>query len=127
MLAQGIDPSERKKKAKAMAREWFEAKTLNPTDAYRKQLRFRLEKHIFPFSGDIPFSVVLDAVPAHTKPRRYWDGLQVRPILNPQAVVGGIAKFVSPMLDKLHFPVKAFRYSVVQRKAGHSRRLLLPE
>ena len=88
LLAQGIDPSEHKKKAKAVAaavaeektrtfeavaREWFETKTLNLTAAYRKQLRSRLENHIFPFIGDIPFSAlepahILEAV-RHTQSR----------------------------------------------------------
>lgn len=70
LLAQGIDPSEEKRAAKAaadamereqsstfesVAREWFEKKTAHLTADYRKQILSRLENQIFPHIGGKPF------------------------------------------------------------------------
>ena len=82
LLAQGIDPAERKKAEKAeaerverenaltfevVAREWFEKKTLELTPDYRKQILSRLENHLFPYIGtalmkDLSPAEVLSAV-----------------------------------------------------------------
>lgn len=88
LLAHGVDPSEHKKEVKAaavviaeektrtfetVAREWFATKTTQLTEGYKKQLLSRLENHIFPFIGSIPFATlepahILEAV-RHTQSR----------------------------------------------------------
>ena len=70
-IAQGIDPGEQKKEAKALAaaeareqaatfeavsREWYAKKTAHLTEDYRKQIISRLERMIFPHIGSKPFS-----------------------------------------------------------------------
>ena len=77
LLAQGTDPSEQKKQAKAavvaaereqtllfesIAREWFTKKTTDLTPGYRKQVLARLEKQVFPTIGTIP---ITELEPAH--------------------------------------------------------------
>lgn len=64
LLAQGIDPSEKKKQDKkeaarveqearctfeTVAREWYEKKTTELSPEYRKQVLSRLENHLFPY------------------------------------------------------------------------------
>ena len=76
LLAQGIDPSEKKKQDKeeslrlereatcafeAVAREWFEKKTRELTPSYRRQILSRLENHLFPFIAQKPFSALKPA------------------------------------------------------------------
>ena len=76
LLAQGIDPAERKKADKVeakrqeregsltfevVAREWFEKKTLELTADYRKQILSRLENHLFPYIGGV---LMKDLAPA---------------------------------------------------------------
>ena len=71
LIAQGIDPSEQKKEAKAaaaaieqaqaatfevVAREWYAKKTTHLTLDYRKQIISRLENMIFPHIGNKPFA-----------------------------------------------------------------------
>ncbi|MDL2317129.1 integrase arm-type DNA-binding domain-containing protein [Desulfovibrio sp. OttesenSCG-928-A18] len=71
LIDQGIDPSEQKKEAKALAaaeareqaatfeavsREWYAKKTAHLTEDYRKQIISRLERMIFPHIGSKPFS-----------------------------------------------------------------------
>lgn len=71
LLAQGIDPSEKKKADKAeaarmaldealtfraVAMEYYRRKLANKQELYRKQILSRLENQIFPFMGDIPVS-----------------------------------------------------------------------
>ena len=71
LLAQGIDPSEQKKEAKAaavaaerelttvfeaIAREWYAKKTTDLTPGYRKQILARLESQVFPHIGNIPIT-----------------------------------------------------------------------
>jgi len=71
LLAQGIDPSEKKKADKAeaarmaldegltfraVAIEYYRRKLANKQELYRKQILSRLENQIFPFMGDIPVS-----------------------------------------------------------------------
>ena len=71
LIAQGIDPSEQKKEAKAVAaaieqaqaatfevvaREWYAKKTAHLTLDYRKQIISRLENMIFPYIGNKPFA-----------------------------------------------------------------------
>ncbi len=71
LLAQGIDPSEKKKADKAeaermaldealtfraVAMEYYRRKLANKQELYRKQILSRLENQIFPFMGDIPIS-----------------------------------------------------------------------
>lgn len=87
-IANGIDPSEEKKRVKVqaaleereqtltfevVAREWFERKTVNLTPGYRQQILSRLGNHLFPFVGGQPFSTleptdILSAV-RHTEER----------------------------------------------------------
>ena len=70
-LAQGVDPSAERKEAKAMAveaereqaatfetvaREWHSRKTTDLTPGHRKKILARLEKQLFPYIGNIPFS-----------------------------------------------------------------------
>ena len=76
LLARGIDPAEQKKTDKAeaerverenaltfeaVAREWFEKKTLELTADYRKQILSRLENHLFPYIGAV---LMKDLAPA---------------------------------------------------------------
>ena len=71
LLAQGIDPGERKKAAKAVvaaeareqattfeavAREWYRKKTVAFSPGHQKKILFRLERQLFPHIGGIPFS-----------------------------------------------------------------------
>ena len=73
LLAQGIDPGERKKEAKAaaralereqsvtfeaVAREWHGKKTAHLTADYRKQIMSRLENMLFPHIGSMPFAAL---------------------------------------------------------------------
>ena len=71
LLAQGIDPGEKRKQDKeeaqrleqesvctfaAVAREWFEKKTTAFSADYRKQVLSRLENHLFPYIDKKPFA-----------------------------------------------------------------------
>ncbi len=71
LLAQGIDPAEKKKADKAeaerlaldevqtfraVAMDYFRRKLKDKTEQYKKQTLARLENQIFPFMGDIPVS-----------------------------------------------------------------------
>ena len=71
LLAQGIDPSEKRKQDKeeaqrieqeavctfeAVAREWFAKKTTALSADYRKQVLSRLENHLFPYIDNKPFA-----------------------------------------------------------------------
>lgn len=71
LLADGLDPGEQKKEAKAtavaiareqaatfeaVAREWYAKKTTHLTLEYRKQIISRLENMIFPHIGGKPFA-----------------------------------------------------------------------
>lgn len=73
LLAQGIDPSEKKRAAKAdaytaareqaatfenVSREWFSKKTAHLTPEYRKQILSRLEKQLFPYIGGKSFATL---------------------------------------------------------------------
>ena len=77
IIAQGIDPSEQKKEAKAaavvaereqtttfeaVAREWYAKKTTDLTTGYRKQLLSRLENQLFPHIGGI---LIAELEPTH--------------------------------------------------------------
>ena len=71
LLAQGIDPAEKKKAEKAeaerveqeqartfrvVALEYYERKLTDKRDLYKRQTLARFENQIFPFMGDIPIS-----------------------------------------------------------------------
>ena len=71
LLAQGIDPAEKKKADKAeaartskeqgltfraVAMEYFQRKLSDKREGYRRQMLTRFENQIFPFIGDIPIS-----------------------------------------------------------------------
>lgn len=71
LLAAGVDPGEEKKRREAealvvakeramtfevVAREWFEKKTTSLSPGYKQQILSRLERHLFPYIGDKPFS-----------------------------------------------------------------------
>lgn len=71
LLAQGIDPGEQKKEAKAVAtavkreqaatfetvaREWYAKKTIAFSSGHQKKILSRLEKQLFPHIGGIPFA-----------------------------------------------------------------------
>jgi Integrase len=73
LVAQGIDPSEQKKEAKAaavaiereqsmtfeaVAREWYSKKTGHLTPDYQKQIISRLENMLFPHIGGIPIATM---------------------------------------------------------------------
>ena len=88
LLAEGIDPAEHKKEARAaaiaeqleksltfevVAREWYATKTTLLSEKYRHQLLIRLERNVFPYIGAVPFSslepaAILEAV-RHTERR----------------------------------------------------------
>ncbi|MGN1038061.1 MAG: tyrosine-type recombinase/integrase [Mailhella sp.] len=71
LLAQGIDPNDQKKwdkniqatqeaelalTFKKVAMEWYEKRTIRQSEQTRKLKLQRLEKHVFPSIGNIPFS-----------------------------------------------------------------------
>ncbi len=70
LLAQGIDPSEHKKAAKAeriakvqnsfrnIALEWYENRTTEYCSRHRSTLMFRLENYLFPAFGRMPIATV---------------------------------------------------------------------
>jgi len=73
LLAQGIDPAEKKKADKeeaerikrehdntfrTVAMEYYRRKLADKRERYKKQTLTRLENQIFPFLGDIPFSLL---------------------------------------------------------------------
>ena len=70
LLAQGIDPAEKKKAERAeaerieheqartfrvVALEYYERKLTDRRDLYKRQTLARFENQIFPFLGDVPF------------------------------------------------------------------------
>ena len=73
-LAQGVDPSEEKKRQKSelalrnlrqlrtvtyVSEEWWNERTINLTDKYRQGLYARLRKYVFPFIGQTPIDKVM--------------------------------------------------------------------
>ena len=73
-LAQGVDPSEEKKRQKSelalrnlkqlrtviyVSEEWWNERTINLTDKYRQGLYARLRKYVFPFIGQTPIDKVI--------------------------------------------------------------------
>ncbi len=113
LLAEGIDPSEQKKKIKAekeklilnsfenIAREWHENLTVNNSYAVRHRKLDTLQKHVFPHIGHIPITQI--------------EASEILAIVKPLE-----SKSIDYAHRVLQYCAMVFRYAIATNKAKYN-------